>query len=233
MSDKIKNTFALFLLMACMVLCICLNRSCNKIKDQENFQSMYNEANDSLRKTHNKLGQEIATKELLYGSVSNLKKLHFADSTNEYKLQKQVDNLTMSVTILQNTTSGNDKGVTSILVKHDTVIVDHEKVIYPEYKTKFTNKWEDFDVLAKHDTTIITYKIFNEFDIKSEWKSQGLFKPKKAMIMVTNINPHTETKDIQNFTVEQPKNSRLKNILVGVGIGAAALRAVQIFLLKP
>ena len=231
MSDKLKESIGIVLLVACIILCVCLNKSCNKIKEQQNFQDLLTESQDSLHKTHNKLGQEVASKELLYGTIDNFKKIHFADSSNLGKLQKMVDKLSISVTVLQTSTAGTDKGNTVIITKHDTVKIDNKIMVFPEYAYKDSSKWQKFDIVARHDSTTVKYKVYNEFDVKSEWVSQGFLKKKKATIMVTNINPNTTTRDIQNFTVDPPKNSVLKSAAVGFGLGMMALKAFQIFLI--
>lgn len=220
---KIHLSLTSILLIVCVVLAFFLSSTCNKIKKGKQFESMYVASQDTLHKTRNALGQEVAVKDLLYGDVSNFKKLIAGKDSTLAKLQKIVDRKTISATVLDNSTSNEIHSHTNTITGHDTIRKHDTLFVYPEYSTIFKNRWEDFNVKANRDTFLIDYKVFNEFEIEQKFEKQKvkgyIFKQDVPVIQVTNSNPNTVTNDVQSFNVSPPKNSSLKKILVGVGVG--------------
>ena len=219
MLNKFHISLTAILIIACVILVLLLNKSCNDVKKGKDFETMYNASQDSLHKKRNKDGTEETTTALLYGSVASLKKLHADDSSAIGRLQKLVDKLTISATVFSTATTNTISSATTV-VPHDTVIKGDSILIYPEYRTKFKNKWEDFDVRANRDTILVNYKVFNDFSFEQKWERQKWYKAKVPVITVKNNNPKTETTELKSFTVKPKKHSRLKNIGAGIVIGA-------------
>lgn len=195
----------------------------------DRFESMYNAASDTLHQTRNELGQQLTTTSLLYGSVSDLKKLHAADSSALAHVQKMVDKLTLSATYLATATGNVINATPQIVEDRDTVWHDSVAYIYPEYKTAYENKWERFNIRSNRDSTIVDYMVFNEFELAQKWKKNGLFKRKTLEASILNLNPHTETKEYKTFTVKEDKGNRLRDIGIGILAGAAAVTAINVF----
>lgn len=210
-----------------LVLCVCLRNGC---KQSESFEKMYKASADTLHQTRNELGQQKTTTTLLYGSVNGLKNLHAIDSSALSKVQKMVDKLTISATYLATITGNNIKTPTGKVLIHDTIKGKNGiSYVYPEYSTQYENKWERFKVVANKDTTKVDYKVFNEFELVQDWKRNGLFKRKTAIATVLNLNPHTETKEFQTFTVKEDKGNRLRDMLIGAAIGALTIEGIRVF----
>ena len=218
MFQKISLT-NIVLLGVCLLFAFLYYKGCNG-KDDGISQEMYDASQDSLHKTINSLGQEETKTKLLVGSVDDLKKLSSSKDSSIQRLIKLVNKKTISASVISNTTSNTTSSAT-ISHARDTIRgkgKDSLIYIYPEYTKRDSNKWEQIYAKANKDSFTINYKIFNEFAFKQEWEKQKvkgkLFKQKVAMAKITNLNPHTETRELKSFVVEPPKQKRL-------GIGAS------------
>lgn len=208
------NAIERIIYIAVIILCLIgMQNSCNKNKQTE---SLLVSANDTLTKTINKHDQEKASTDLMLGTIKDFKAMHVADSSSIGKLQKLVDKLTISATVLSNVTGNTIASATETITIHDTVIQkDGSKLIYPEYLDSIKNKWEDFKLSANKDSFHLDYKVLNEFDLKQTWQRNGLFKHKTAIAEITNLNPHTQTLEYKTFTLSENKGNRFRDFLFG------------------
>lgn len=212
-----------------LLLLVCLKNGCTEI---DRFESLYNAASDTLHQTRNELGQQMTTTQTLHGSIDDFKKLHAADSSALAHIQKMVDNLTLSATYLATATGNVVNTTPQVIEDRDTVWHDSVAYVYPEYKTTWENKWERFNIRSNKDSTIVDYKVFNEFELAQKWRRNGLFKRKTLESSILNLNPHTETKEYKTFTVKEDKGNRLRDIGIGILAGAAAVTALNVFNVK-
>ena len=216
MFQKISLT-NIILLGVCLLFAFLYYKGCNG-KDDGISQEMYEASQDSLHKVINSLGQEETKTKLLMGSVDDLKKMSSSKDSSIQRLIKLVNKKTISASVISNTTS-NTTTTATISNSKDTVRGKDSLIyIYPEYSKRDSNKWEQIYATANKDSFTIKYKIFNEFDFQQVWEKQKvkgkLFKQKVAMAKITNLNPHTETRELKSFVVEPPKQKRL-------GLGAS------------
>jgi hypothetical protein len=218
---KIERIIYVLIIFLCF---IGMYNSCNENKEKQN---LLNSVNDTLTKTINKHGQEKASTDLLLSTYKDFKAMHVADSSAIGKLQKLVDRLTISATYLSNVTDNSFVASTQTIISGDTVIIDSITYVYPEYKTNYTNKWERFNIKATKDSFAIDYKVFNEFNLKQEWKPNGLFKRKTPEVSILNLNPNTETNELKTFTVKEDKSNRLRDFLLGVLTSAIVIQGAN------
>ncbi len=196
----------------------------------DSFEKMYNASSDTLHQVRNKLGQEETRTALLYGSVSDFQKINATNTSTIGKLQKLVNRHTISATVLSNATGNSIASGTDAVIIHDTVVgVGGIRYVYPEYRDTVRNKWENFIMSATRDSFKLDYKVFNEFNLVQSWDRQGFLKRKKPTAKITNLNPHTETKEIQTFTVQENKGNRLRDGLIGAAAGALLVTGLQVF----
>lgn len=186
---------------------------------------------DTLVKTRNKLGQENTATAMLYSTVKDLKALHVADTTAIGKLQRMVNALTVSATYLQTVTKNNFTAAATVL-PGDTVEKDSRVYIYPRYHTDSSTRWTRYNITASRDSFHIQFTTFNEYEIKQEWKRNGLFKRKTLEASVINLNPNTTTLKFQTFTVAENKGNRVRDILLGALAGSIATQASTGFIRK-
>lgn len=222
MSKDTNRAIIIVLSAVLVILLFVLKWSCGKIKDSQDFETMYNASMDSLHKQRDELGREKTTTALLYGDIKSLKALNSSKDSTLKKLQEIVNKRTISATIFSTSTGNTVSTGTTSVTGRDTVWKDSLIYIYPEYATAFKNRWEDFNIKANKDTFLLKYKIFNEYEFTQEWKRQGIFKPRTPVVTVTNQNPNTETIELKSFTVKPDKRSRWKNIALGAVAGFGA-----------
>ncbi len=217
----------IFYIAIILVLCVCVRAGCNESKRAKDNAALLAATQDTLKITRNSLGQEKATTTLLYGNVKDLKKMHVSDTSALGKLQKLVDNLTISVTYLSNVTAGKVTGKTIVTI-HDTIYKNGMAYVYPEYKFSFVDRWQDIKSIATKDSTHIDYKVFNEFDLKQNWQRDKWYKRRTPVASILNLNPHTETREMKVFTVKEDKGNRWRDAIGGFIVGALAVEGLHV-----
>ena len=219
-----KNIALSVLVIATIVLAFSNMHSCTRTRE---FGKLYNASSGELQTSRNKLGQEKATNSILYGEVSDLKKINAGKDSTLSRLQELVNNRTISATVFSTATSSSVSSATVIGV-FDTVFIDTCKtLIYPRYTTNFENDWERFNITATKDSFNIDYSVFNRYEFKQEWERYGFLKTKKrAVTGVLNLNPNTETKELQTFTV-QCKCNKTKWFTAGAATGILAISLIK------
>lgn len=210
-SQKI-NIFFAFAIIALVAINI---KTCGKVSDIEkiNFSK-----DDTLRIERNKYGQQESSIAIMQGTVADFKKLNAKKDSTLAHMQKLIDRHTISATV-HGTVTGNTINSGTTIIKYDTIKIKDSVAIYPVYVSGFKNKWEDFDITASVDSIKVDYKLFNQFDYIVRYNKPKWYKARAAEITVTNLNPHTETIELKNFSVKPPKNQKLLVFLGGAIIG--------------
>lgn len=204
-------------------------KSCN---NANSFQSAYEASQDTLHQSRNKLGQEETKTAMFYGKYSDLKNIHANDSSTIGKLKQLIDRNTISATVFSATTGNNISSSTDTVISRDTVWKNNIAYVFPEYRDTINTKWEYMTIAANKDSMNIQYKVFNEFHITQSWDRSGFLKRKIPMAAVTNLNPHTHTTELQSFTLKENRGNRIRDGLVGFGIGALLATGIQVFNVK-
>lgn len=201
-------------------------------KDGKSFEAAYNASQDTLHHTINKFGQQETKIAMFYGKYSDLKKIHANDSSTIGKLKQLVDRHTISATVLSTTTGNSIASTTDTVISRDTIWKDNIAYVYPEYRDTIKSKWEFITIAANKDTTKFDYKVFNEFHLEQSWTRPGFMKRKIPMAAVINMNPHTVTTELQSFTLSENKGNRIRDALIGFGVGALVTTGLQVFDIK-
>lgn len=217
-----SNWLKILPLIVIGILCLCLNRQCNTLKE---VQNSYRAANDDLNKVRNRLGAEKATTKLIISDYKQLKRLSDGKDSSIVALKKLVDRHTLSATVGASETGNSVSLRTDTLVFTDTVIYNDTVFLFPEYYSAFSNKWERFNIKASKDTITLDYTVFNEFSIEQTYKRDGWFKPKYPVVIVNNNNPNTTTTSLKSFNVKPKKANRLVWFVVGGVAGIIAARS--------
>jgi hypothetical protein len=183
--------------------------TCNHYKAQLEEQSSLIEASqDTVKYYKDKDGNQSAEIALLEGSKENLLKVIGKSNKNLAKLIKKG---ATSGTTFEQTTQFD----TIVVVKRDTV---NGKVAYT---SEIVNQWARVDV-SLADDSLYTHVQFKDSILVSFQKvKQGFLKPKKSVVIVTNVNPYVKTSGLKAFDIPQ-KKSRLKfwlNFGLGAGVG--------------
>lgn len=210
-----------------IVILLCLAGMYECYKSNNQYKSLAIAAADTLMKTRNNLGQEKTATALLYGTIKDFKAMRFADSSAMGKLQKMVDNLTISATYLRTATTNNFTSASQI-ISGDTVVKDSLIYVYPRYHTDTTTRWTKYSITATRDSFHIAFTAFNEYQIKQEWKRNGFLKRKTMQASVINLNPNTSTLQFQTFTIAENKSNRMRDFLFGALAGSIVTQAAII-----
>lgn len=211
-------------------------KGCDTPLDKDKYipRELFDASQDSLHKSRNSLGQEETKTKLLYGTISDFKKLDSSKDSTIQKLLKLVNKKTISATVLSTSTSSSTASATNV-IPADTVRKDSLIYIYPEYKFKsadtIKNKWEELYVRATKDSIHTYYKVFNEFDITQRFEKQKvkgkLFKQNIPMVDVINKNPKTETRELKSFAVQPPKQKKGYAFIGGIIVGIVGYKLIN------
>ena len=157
----------------------------------------------------NKLQQETAKREALLIEYKQLQNLY---SKKYAELKSIVDKNTQSATILSNQTKDSAATKTNVVyVKNDSM---------PEYITSWSDSNSTGTIRATKDSIFRNILVQNHLQIRQEW--QGKFwQRKKLFTEVTNLNPNTNTTNIQTY-VKQPKKQH-PLLIFGCGIIAGVI----------
>lgn len=212
-----KNFLIILLSVALAVLLLFHVEGCNKRIEQE---SINKSLSDTLHKTINKLGQELAYKKLILGTFAQLKSINTDKDSLLKQLKNSVDKNTLSSTELVNTTVTHTSTKTIVLegtkeIHHDTVFV------YPIYKAAWHTKWTSGNVYASKDSVQARDTTINEFELKTEYKRDHFYTGRYPVVSVLNKNPNTKTLDVASFHLKEDagKQSRVVVFIEGVIAG--------------
>lgn len=213
------NKLNIFFACAIIALVAINIKTCGEKSDLEKLTFSQS---DTIQSYINNNGQQVSTIAIMQGTVADFKKLNANKDSTIAHMQKLIDKHTISATV-HGTVTGNSISSGSTITKYDTVHKNDSIKVFPHYATKFKNKWENFDVTATKDSISIKYKLYNEFDYVVRYNKQKWYKARVPEITVTNLNPHTETVELKNFSVKPPKNQKLLVFLGGAIVGSASI----------
>lgn len=183
--------------------------TCNHYKAQYEEQSSLIEASqDTVKYYKEKDGKQSAEIALLEGSKENLLKVIGKSNKNLANLIKKG---ATSGTTFEQTTQFD----TIVVVKRDTI---DGKVAYT---SEIVNQWARVDVSLADDSLYTNVQFKDSILVSFQKVKQGFLKPKKSVVIVTNVNPYVKTSGLKAFDIPQ-KKSRLKfwlNFGFGAGVG--------------
>ena len=119
-----------------------------------------------------------------------------------------------SVTKIVTNTVFRDSVVTKYNI--DTVLLDNNSFIYPEYNATLNNEWYRIKLRMNREMSYIdSLLIFNNYDVIQGTEKYGFLKLKKRdFVEVVNYNPYTTFTDVKTYITPDKK----KNFVLGVGI---------------
>lgn len=218
-----KNFIIIILIIFIGVLIYFQNNSKNKINEQANLISSYNSKIKTWKDKDNLNRAKIETIETQ--KIKDFLTIKSKDSLIE-NLQEIVHNFKKqlahqgSVTVVGGSTNVSTQMGTEIVSK-DTVIVQNNIYIYPEYKSKFNlDTWVIGSIVAGRDSISMKLKVRNSYAVIVGQEKHGLFKKAKPFVEVVNYNPYAETKTLRTYKVTIPKPKKFSiGPMVGVSMG--------------
>jgi hypothetical protein len=161
-----------------------------------------------------------AERESLVGEINTIKreynrKIEF-QSAELNRLMAMVDKRTKSAVVMNSQTKFDT--IIKTEISFDTIHHYDSLIINKQYIVKQQNEWIDLQVNVSDDSSSIALIVTNAYDIEIEEKRKSIFGPTKTVAHVKNLNPYTQTTELQSFVpVKQKKKYR------GLKYGAAIL----------
>lgn len=184
----IKYRDIIYVLLLILSISI-IGKQCNKAIELENIVNTYS---DSLKTITRKDGTTVSTVSVYETNNNTFKKIPFK-TPEEKKLQKEVDNKTLSATSVS-----TENNINVPIPNKDTVFVE--------------NLWTDIYISKMNDSFKINLKLKNEFIVNI--KQTGFLK-NNIKVDVISYNPSTKVKTVTSYF----KKSSKYNISIGPAIG--------------
>lgn len=181
-----------------------------KRSDYKEQVELYNSITDTLRFYKNKDSLNVA-------------KIQVMQTDKESDFLK-IKNLTGTNLELQNLIKNKDKKIkdlnTALIHKDETVYIDTLRMYYPiggdtiifsqsVLLDTINNKWINAKYGFNRGLSYLDLKVYNEYQITIGYEGGNLFKKGTPYGIVTNMNPHTSTKDMRVYQVSVPKQKRM------------------------
>lgn len=202
----------------------------NSVKKDEQQTKEYSAMSDTLKRTRNSLGQQVAKISLIQSqSAKDFLKLKTQDSTiltlqNEVKANQKRLGDQGAIIDLYTKTGGKFTGKTdSIIFSKSKDTSSNIVYLYPTYKSHIVKApWIVADITASKDSTTFIPQITNQFSVVlgAETAKKGIFHIFDNPIPfaeVTDLNPYTTTSKLRAFQVINNLNT--KNIGIGIQVG--------------
>lgn len=202
-----------------------------------NEQSVIIEAlQTGLKKTIDKGGRETAEKMVLITSYNQLKAVHVADSSALGKLQKLINKRTDNATIVKNHTSGSitdKKPHVTFGNKVDSLGKITSDPCNPVYKDTLNDGWTKINITACKDSVSADYTVRNEYEQtqeQSDLQGNWPFRYRTPVVKIKNLNPHTQTDEINAWAVQVPNVKKKVTTATGIGILAGIVITKLLFI---
>lgn len=166
-----------------------LSKQCHRTNELEGIINTYS---DSLKTITRKDGTTVSTVSVYETNSNTFKKIPLK-TPEEKRLQKEVDNNTVSATSVS-----TENTISALIPDKDTVSVK--------------NIWTDLYILRMNDSFKIDLKLKNEFVVNIT--QTGFFK-NKTKVEVISYNPSTKVKTVTSYL----KKSSKYNISIGPAVG--------------
>ena len=174
----------------------------SKYKEQSNLITAYQ---DSLHQFKTSDGKNAVKKEVLVGSTKEI--INILGNSNR-RLSKLVKDGSSSGVVIQQTT----KYDTITQVRIDTV---KGKLSFSD-TTK--NNWLKLSINLQNDSLTKSIELKDSISVSFIQPRNGLFKPKKNYVIVSNANPYVKIGDVNSFEI--PKKKSKATFWIGLITGA-------------
>lgn len=191
----------------------------NECKNTRNKDNIINSMNDTIIRKTNDLGQEVAIKKSYILQYSDMKRMLSTKDKEVFELNKRVTNLTKFRTVTKGKIQSNEVKV--VIHQKDTTKTDqfawNNQLLedYPTYTSDYEDEWLKLKIKMSSETLDVLYEVNNEYVMKNEYISNGIFKPKDLSVVIKNLNPNTTTTDLQNYVIKGKKQN--KGIILAAG----------------
>ena len=205
----VKNTAIIVLTIVVIVLLMLTYKGCN---DAKMVTYNYNAALGELNKYKNYSGQEVSTIIALQADYHELQQMNDRLNGTISDLKKQVSKKSETVII--------QKVITTDTIYVNTTVIDSANC---HLKAHYNDEWADISVNINKDSAKIDYTVTNQFVHKQEWKRRNILASPMLEGSVTNLNPHTSTREYISYKKKAPKRTGVKVALLVAGFVGGVL----------
>jgi hypothetical protein len=214
--DTLKNVLIILLGIVIILLSFDGCNSRNKYQNSLDQILALTEANTQLQKTIDDQGREIT-------STQNV----VLAQTDEIQAQlKEIDELKkLEQKVVFSTET---KYETLTIPIYDTLIVIKMDTIEAKGFV-YNDTWLNLSANILDDQVIFdSLKVFNKYNIEFGETKGGLFKKKEKMVYIRNDNPHSTTKEVASFKLEETPKWYQRGVwkVLGGGVGALLLLGI-------
>jgi hypothetical protein len=214
--DTLKN--ALIILLGIVIVFLTFDGCNSRNKYQNSLDQILSltKANTELQKTIDDQGREIT-------STQNI----VLAQTDEIQTQlKEIDDLKKLEQKVVFTTE--TKYETLTIPIYDTLIVIKMDTIEAKGFV-YNDTWLNLSANILDDQVIFdSLKVYNKYNIEFGETKGGLFKKKEKMVYIRNDNPHSTTKEVASFKLEETPKWYQRGVwkVLGGGVGALLLLGI-------
>jgi hypothetical protein len=214
--DTLKN--ALIILLGIVIVFLTFDGCNSRNKYQNSLDQILSltKANTELQKTIDDQGREIT-------STQNI----VLAQTDEIQTQlKEIDDLKKLEQKVVFTTE--TKYETLTIPIYDTLIVIKMDTIEAKGFV-YNDTWLNLSANILDDQVIFdSLKVYNKYNIEFGETKGGLFKKKEKMVYIRNDNPHSTTKEVASFKLEETPKWYQRGVwkFLGGGVGALLLLGI-------
>jgi hypothetical protein len=214
--DTAKNVLIILLGIVIILLSFDGCNSRNKYQNSLDQILALTEANTQLQKTIDDQGREIT-------STQNV----VLAQTDEIQAQlKEIDELKkLEQKVVFSTET---KYETLTIPIYDTLIVIKMDTIEAKGFV-YNDTWLNLSANILDDQVIFdSLKVFNKYNIEFGETKGGVFKKKEKMVYIRNDNPHSTTKEVASFKLEETPKWYQRGVwkFLGGGVGALLLLGI-------
>jgi hypothetical protein len=185
-----NNERIAYILIIIALLCI---SKCSYDRSKES-EGVILQLSDSIKTSVNKYGELQSSKFAVMAEYNVLKGLSNHKDSLIAKLSRDITNRT----IMRGAIAGT---IADTVYLTDTAYVegpcDTVKRIY-----HFNDSWTKFRITTLKDKAQVAYSIRPAYTIDISYRSEGLFKRRQPVVMVTDHNPNSEIRQLEFFVVK-------------------------------
>lgn len=174
-------------------------------------------ATDSLRRTTDALGREIATRKTLESSRKDLlAALDNQDSTIiALKQLVRSERRAKAALIAQVSTVDSGTVETVYVMESDTITKDSIVYVYPRYVSEWAEEWSAGKIVASKDSISRDITHYDKYEVMERYVPNGLLRPGYYEVSWKSLNPNTQVIDMQYWRKEE----RIRRWSIGFQVG--------------
>lgn len=217
MQDK-RNIIIIVLGIALAILIKFYFTKADKLEESQN---LLDSSNSELILSKDKLGNEIAKREVMQTYNTKL----FTSLKTQDSLIKELQVVVKDVRkqIKKGGSATMYEGETNVDQSTVTNIFQNTGDSLPTYKSEFNNEWLKYSINSSFDSTSLDLKVKNKYSIVLGSEKKNIFSKRVPFATITNYNPYSFTTDTRTYQVKMKTKRFTFGVQAGYGITNSGL----------